>query len=431
MNWLRDGWLGRTMAGWLRRAGWNLSVGQVDEWIDLSLTGRMAAAGVRVSESTALQHVPVWACVRNISEDVASLPLHLYERLERGKRRAVDHALYDVLHSSANEEMDAMTVRQTLQAHLLTWGNAYAEIERDLAGRIKGLWPLRPNAVRPDRDPETKRLRYLIRVGGQDVVLPRERVFHLAGLGFDGLQGYSPIAMQRNAVGLGMATEEFGSRFFSNGAVPGLVLRHPKTLGKDAYDRLRASWKEQHEGLSNAQRMTILEEGVEVEKIGLPPEDAQFLLTRKFQLAEMARMYRVPLHKVGELDRATNNNIEHQSIEYVVDCIRPNLVRWEQGIRRQLLGPRERQVLFAEHLVEGLLRGDTKARYDAYGVGRQWGWLSANDVRERENLNPVEGGDQYMVPLNMVPADQAGAAAQARLARMMSRNTRRSIAIHR
>jgi hypothetical protein len=233
-------------------------------------------------------------------------------------------------------------------------------------------------------------------------------VWHLRGLSSDGLVGLSPIQLMRQAIGLGMATEEFGARFFGNDARPGGVLQHPGVLGNEAFERLQSSWETRHGGLSNSHRVAILEEGMQYSQIGIPPEDAQFLETRKFQVTEIARAFRVPPHMLADLERATFSNIEHQSIEFVVHSIRPWLVRWEQSIQQQLMLDRDRQKYFAEFVVDGLLRGDTVSRYQAYATGRQNGWLSANDIRTLENMNPVDGGDIYLVPLNMVPADMAG-----------------------
>jgi HK97 family phage portal protein len=242
-------------------------------------------------------------------------------------------------------------------------------------------------------------------VGGQPKVFRDYQILHIRALSPDGIIGYSPIQLARQAVGLSLALEEFGARYFGNGADPGTVLEHPGTLSDEAWNRIKESWEESHKGLERSHRFAILEEGMKIEKIGIPPEDSQFIESRKFQLAEIARIYRMPPHLVGDLSNATFSNIEHQGIEFVVHTIRPWLVRWEQGLHRKLLAPEEAKTFFAEFLVDGLLRGDMTARYTAYSVGRNGGWLSANDIRELENQNPIEGGDQYLIPLNMIPAD--------------------------
>jgi len=376
-----------------------------------SLSGWTTATGITVTPETALQSTAVFACVRVLAETVASLPLPVYRRLPSGgKERAPDHYLYSILHDQPNPEMTSFEFREVLMGHVVTWGNGFAEIEFDGAGRARALWVLRPDKMNVRR--RSGRLEYIYRlpdkVGGREVVLPAERIFHLRGLGFDGLVGYSPIHLARQAVGLAMATEEFGARFFGNGARPGAVMEHPGKLSDEAHERLRKSWEERHQGLEKAHRIAILEEGMKLHEVGIPPEDAQFLETRKFQVVEIARLYRVPPHMIMDLERSTFSNIEHQSIEFVVHTIRPWLVRWEQAIRRDIFLPGDRKVFFAEFLVDGLLRGDVKSRYEAYAVGRQNGWLSANDVRELENMNPIDGGDVYLVPLNMIPAGSAG-----------------------
>lgn len=366
------------------------------------------AAGVHVDSVSAMQSVAVYACVRVLSESIASLPLILYERLQpKGKNRAVNHNLYPILHDLPNPEMTSMELRETLVGHQCGWGNAYCEIEYSNGGRIKGLWPLRPDKIEIERI--NSQLVYVVNMpSGERKGLPFNRVMHIKGLGYDGMIGYNPIHLARQSIGLSLATEEFGARFFGNGAKPGSVLEHPGKLSDQAGKRLKDSWEMMHKGLENAHRVAILEEGMKLHQIGIPPEDAQFLETRKFQVSEIARLYRIPPHMIGDLEHATFSNIEHQSLDFVIHTLRPWLVRWEQAIYRDLLTPAERMTYFAEHLVDGLLRGDLLARYQAYAVGRQNGWLSANDILEMENKNPIEDGDIYLVPLNMVPADQAG-----------------------
>jgi HK97 family phage portal protein len=295
-----------------------------------------------------------------------------------------------------------------MTGHLATWGNAYADIRWSADGQAKELWPLRPDKMKEVKYNDKGRLTYIYTLpDGQDTVLDYGRVFHVPGLGFDGLVGYSPITMAQNAIGLAMATEEFGSKFFRNGAKPGGVLRHPGKLSEPAKDGLRTAWEKLHKGLTNSHRVAILEEGMDYTQIGIPPNDAQFLETRKFQLQEIARIFRIPPHMLADLERATFSNIEHQSIDFVVHTIRPWLVRWEQCIKNKLINGRDRDAYFAEFLVDGLLRGDSKSRNEAYAVGRQWGWLSANDILEMENKNPIgEQGDIYITPMNMIPADK-------------------------
>lgn len=378
------------------------------------------ATGRTVTPETALTYSAVWAAVRVLSESVAQLPLILYERLEpRGKRRARGHGLFDLLHDAPNSEMTAYEFREALMGHLCTWGNAYAEIEVDRRGEVIGLWPLRPDRMAVKRLWNPRRLvyEYELSGSGKKVLLAAEQVLHLRGLGFDGVIGYSPVNMARQGIGLGLAAEEYGARFFGNGARPGVVLEHPGELSEKAFSRLKESWLNQHEGLEKAHRVAILEEGIQVKEIGMPPEDAQFLQTRRFQVEEVARMYRVPPHMLADLEHGTFSNIEHLGLEFVAHSLGPWLVRWEQRITQDLLTPAERGRYFAEHLVAGLLRGDLKTRYEAYAVGRNWGWLSADDVREMENMNPLPdgAGEVYLQPLNMVEAGEevSGQLAEA------------------
>lgn len=381
-------------------------------WV-AELSGWATGTGLTITPDKALELTDVYACVRVLAESVAMLPLVTYRRVgDGGKERARDYHLYPLLHDAPNPEMTAFTFRETLMGHVLTWGNAYAEIDYNNAGRINALWPLRPD--RMDVERVDGRLRYQYRlpssVGGQEVDLPAERVFHLRGLAFDGRVGYSPIGLQRQAVGLGMATEQYAARFFRNDARPGGVLTHPGRLSDEAYERLREEWAEQHQGLDNAHRVAILEEGLDYKAIGLPPEDAQFISTAKLSTVKVARMYRVPLHLIQEQEKQTSwgTGIEQMNIGFVVYTLMPWLERWEQEIALSMMTVSDRGSYFVEHLVAGLLRGDTESRYNSYAIGRQWGWLSANDVRRMENMNPVDGGDTYLVPLNMIPAGQSG-----------------------
>ena len=371
--------------------------------LNLSTTATDTATGINITAETALQLPAVLAAVRVLSESVASLPFLVYERQERGKRRATEHYLYSILHNAPNPEMTAFEFWELAMQHLPVWGDFFANVVRDGGGRVRQLWPLRPDRMEEIKRADDKRLRYGYRMpDGQLRWLWPNEILHIRGMGSDGIRGRSLIGLARQSVSLGLAAEEFGARFFGNGARPGMVLEHPGHLSDDAHERLRKSWETRHQGLSNAQRVAILEEGMRIEQIGIPPEDAQFLETRRFQVDEIARVFRIPPHMLGELERATFSNIEHQGIEFVVYSLRPWLVRIEQRIWLDLLTPTERKRYFAEFLVDALLRGDFVARNQGYATARQWGWMSANDVRELENMNPVAGGDSYLVPLNML-----------------------------
>jgi len=384
-----------------------LTGAQLATYLGSTLT---ANTGASINTTTAMRVSAVFACVRVIAETVASLPLILYQRVgESGKERARSHPLYGLLHDQPNPRMTAMELRENLAGHVCLWGSGYAEVVRDGAGRVRELWPLRPD--RMDLAYEgTKPVWNYSMVDGTQVRLAYDAVWRVRGFGIDEYSGYSVIGQAREAIGAALATEEFAATYFANGSRPGGVLKHPGKLSKGAGTNLKSSWEGAHKGLDYAHRVAILEEGMEWQQIGLPPEDSQFLETRQFQVREIARMFRMQPHMIQDLGDATFSNIEHQGIEFVVHTIRPWLVRFEQSIYRDLLSEAERQRHFAEHLVDGLLRGDIKSRYEAYATGRQNGWLSADDIRELENMNPLPDGQgqMYLVPVNMTPADQVG-----------------------
>lgn len=367
-----------------------------------------SASGAVVNERSAMRTTTVYACVRIIAETVASLPLHTYRSDGEGRKRAIDHPLYRLLHDEPNDEMTSFVFREALMTHLLLWGNAYAQIIRNGRGQVVGLYPLLPSRMAVDRDAKG-RLYYEYAKDSALYRLPTDDVLHVPGLGFDGVMGYSPIAMARNSIGLSLATEEYGGKFYANGARPSGLLTHPGTI-KDP-DRLRDMWNRNYGGAGNAGKVGILEEGMEYKPMSMTNEDAQFLETRKFQVEEICRIFQVPPHLVASLDRATFSNIESQSISFVTHTIRPWLVRWEQAINRALLSEKEKGAYFVSFVVDGLLRGDYKSRMDGYAVGIQNGFLSPNDVRRLENLNPIpneKGGDDYYQNGNMKPLKEPG-----------------------
>lgn len=385
------------------------------------LFGR-TTSGKPVNERTAMQTTAVYACVRILAEAVASLPLHVYEYQDDGGKKLVhDHPLYYLLHDEPNPEMTSFVFRETLMSHLLIWGNAYAQIIRDGAGRVLGLYPLLPDKMEVQRDDKGNIYYVYSRNSDENptfkeygnIKLKAEDVLHIPGLGFDGLIGYSPIAMAKNAVGMTLACEEYGASFFANGANPGGVLEHPGVL-KDP-SKVRESWNSVYRGVSNAHKIAVLEEGMKYQRIGIPPEEAQFLETRKFQINEIARLYRIPPHMVGDLDKSSFSNIEQQSLEFVKYTLDPWVIRWEQSLQRSLLLPGEKGKYFIKLNVDGLLRGDYQSRMNGYAVGRQNGWFSANDIREMENMNPIpdeEGGNLYLINGAMTKLADAGAFAK-------------------
>ena len=377
-------------------------------------------SGKAVTERSAMQMTAVYSCVRILAEAVAGLPLHLYRYKEDGgKEKALDHPLYLLLHDEPNPEMSSFVFRETLMTHLLLWGNAYAQIIRNGKGEVIALYPLMPNRMVVDRDIHgqlyyqyTRSTEEAPTMKGVTVNLPPSDVLHIPGLGFDGLVGYSPIAMAKNAIGMAIACEEYGAKFFANGAAPGGVLEHPGTI-KDP-QRVRESWQSTFGGSGNSNKIAVLEEGMKYTPIGISPEQAQFLETRKFQINEIARIFRVPPHMVGDLEKSSFSNIEQQSLEFVKYTLEPWLVRWEQSIQRTLLSPEEKKQYFAKFNVEGLLRGDYASRMSGYATARQNGWMSANDIRELENLDRIpaeDGGDLYLINGNMLPLGNAGAFA--------------------
>lgn len=357
--------------------------------------------GIRVSESTAMRSTAVLACVRILAETVASLPLPIYRRLNpRGKARA-NHPVGDILQRAPNPRMTAFTFRETMMAHILLWGNCYAEIEYSPEGEIIALWPIPPHRVEHMETAEGDPFFRVTTSNGQQHNVPFYAMFHIPGLGFDGKKGISVIRWAQQAVELALATEQFGTEFFLNGTNVGAVATHPGTLTDTAYERLSKSLREKYEGLGKAHRLMLLEEGMTFSKNTIPPNDAQFLETRKFQILEIARLFRVPPHMLADLERATFSNIEQQGIDFVTHTVRPWLIRWEQTINWKLFTGKEQKKYYAEFLIEGFLRGETKSRYEAYSIGRNGGWLSVNEIREKENMNPIEGGDEYLRPLNM------------------------------
>ena len=377
-----------------------------------------SAAGQAVNERSAMQMSAVYACVRILAESIASLPLHFYQYNDAGgKEKAVNHPLYWLLHDEPNPEMSSFSFRETLMTHLLLWGNAYAQIIRNGRGEVIALYPLMPDRMTVDRDARG-RIYYEYARSDSDantlgkkssVILSPEDVFHIPGLGFDGLVGYSPIAMAKQAIGMGLACDEYGAAFYQNGAQPGGVLEHPNVV-KDP-KRVRESWNAIYQGSRNAHRIAVLEEGMTYKPITISPEQAQFLETRKFQIDEIARIFRVPPHMIGDLEKSSFSNIEQQSLEFVKYTLAPWISRWEQAIQRSLLLISERTRYFARFNVEGLLRGDYQSRMNGYAVARQNGWMSANDIRELESLDRIpaeQGGDLYLINGNMTKLEDAG-----------------------
>lgn len=382
-----------------------------------------SSSGKVVNEKTAMQMTAVYSCVRILSEAIAGLPLFVYKYGDDGsKDKYLDHPLWRVLHDEPNPEMTSFVFRETMMNHLLLTGNAYAQIIRNARGDVVALYPLMPDRMTVDRDSQG-RLYYRYRKSSgdapevsnnkpNDVILAPSDVLHILGLGFDGLVGYSPIAMAKNAVGLAIAAEEYGAKFFANGAAPGGVLEHPGTL-KDP-ERIRESWQSTFGGSANSNKIAVLEEGLKYTPIAISPEQAQFLETRKFQINEIARIFRVPPHMLADLEKSSFSNIEQQSLEFVKYTLDPWVIRWEQAMNKSLLLESEKKDVFTKFNVDGLLRGDYQSRMTGYATARQNGWMSANDIRQLENFDRIPeelGGDLYLINGAMTKLQDAGAFA--------------------
>lgn len=371
--------------------------------------GTSTKTGTSVSEYNAMQLAVVWCCIKVLSEDMASLPLHLYKRRKSGgKDKATADDRYYLLHDKPNPEMTAMSFREAYASHLLSWGNGYAEKQlRGSLGKLEALWPITPNRVTVYRN-EKKQLRYEIQMTmGNKVDLPRRQILHTPGLSYNGLIGYSPIAAAREAIGLGMALEEFGELYFGNGTHPGVVISHPGQLSPQAHSNLGTSLADAHSGLGKTHRLMLLEEGMKIEKIGIPNDEAQFLESRKFQNVDIgSRIYRLAPQQYGEYDKAsTYASSEQFALDYVTKTLRAWLVRLEQSYNFSLLDDSERDEYFFEHNVEGMLRGDIASRYSSYSIAKASRLLTTNEIRELENRNPIDGGDVLDITPNMVPVN--------------------------
>lgn len=380
-----------------------MSVADLDHIMDMMVGGGPQTwSGNRVDENSSLANPTVWACVRVISEAYAQCPMHVFRRKGEGdKEQARGHYLYSVLHDQANPYLTAFNWREIMIAHLLTWGNHYSLIEWDQAQRVKALYPLRPDRLKVKRESPTSPKTFTYRQNsGVWEPLPAEFVFHVPGLGYDGIVGYSPVGVQRQTIGASNAVHEFGARLFGNGVKASGFLEHPQSLTKEAGERLISSFTEKYAGLTNAHRIILLENGLKFTSNSINPDDAQFLETKKFSRSEIAGMFRVPPHMIGDLEKATFSNIEQQALEFVQFCLVPWMARIEAEIEAQLLTPQGRAGYFVESDANGLMRGDAKSRAEYYQLGINAGWLKPNEARRKENLNAEPAGDVYMRPMN-------------------------------
>jgi HK97 family phage portal protein len=376
-----------------------------DSWlVDWVRGGEKTAAGVSVSPDSAMRIAAVWACIRVRSEDIGKVPLHMYKRLPKGKERATEHPYQSLVRDAPNTMQTALEFRQLMQTWLDLHGNAYAYKEADSSGVVTALWPICPEYVQVLRVAGTNELFYKVRYpdpARPEVTYPAEYVIHIRGLSLDGIVGVSPITYHRETAGLALAAQKYGAGFFGDSAQPTGIIKVPTLLSKEAAGALRQSWESTHQG---TRKTAVLDAGMEWVQTSVNNTDAQYLETRQFQIREICRIYRMPPHKIADLSDATFSNIEQQSLEYVGDCLSTEAARWEQALWRQLLNEKEQKVYFFEFLLDALTRGDLASRYNAYATGRNWGWLSANDIRAIENMNPVPEGDMYLQPGNMMEA---------------------------
>lgn len=369
-------------------------------------------APVRITESNADTLSTVWACVTGISADVAKLPLHMYKRLDGkagggGRERAKGHPAYRVA-MRPNPEMTAFSFWEVELRHALSWGNGYAEIERDASGGPVAMWPIHPSRCTLMRDRNDRLFYRVVNDQGGPTDLRAEDVFHLHGTSEDGLLGKSPVRCAMESLSGAAAAERFGRRFFENFGMPGTILSHPEKLSETARRNLRESWREMYGGPENAGGVAVLEEGLTATKISFPPEEAQFLETKQFNVPEVCRWFRYPPHKAGDLSRATFSNIEQQDLAYLGETLLPWLVRIEQEADRKLLREEELDEYYFEHLADAALRADFKSRMDGYAIAKMNGWLNADEIRAKENLNPLPNGEGkvYTVPVNQQTTEQ-------------------------
>jgi len=369
------------------------------------IMGGPTTSGLEVDRITAMGVSAVQACVRLLSETVASLPVVLYKRIEKGKERAEKHPVYDLMHRRPNDEQSAFYFKETMMHHVVLLGNAYAKKEEGGGGQIKNLWPQDPQQWTVERRDNRK----VFVTTDKKTVLSADKMLHIPGIGYDGLKGYDMLNRIRDIIGQAMAVERYGAEFFKNYGGPGGYLEITGRLkDENAVKRLKASWGKAHTDWGNRESIGVLEDGTKFVPISVNPNQSQFIETRQFITTEIARVFRVPPHLIADLSRSTFSNIEHQGIEFVVYTMRPWLVRWEQELSRQLLSERDQQEYFFEFLVDALLRGDIASRMQAYRTGIEMGVYTDNEVREMENKNPYEGGDAHYVPMNWVPTELAG-----------------------
>jgi HK97 family phage portal protein len=361
-------------------------------------------AGPQVSERNAVSLSAHFACVRLISTTLASLPIHIYEKKADGKRRKEDHPTGRLLHDQPNPDMTAFSFIEAMQAQICNRGVAFAELVFNRKGNVSEIWPIPPGICFPFRERKDGPLKY--RFANSNTILPAWKILHIPGLGFDGINSFSPVQLFRQNFGLGMAIEEFGARFFGQGTNIGGFMEHPLKMSDEAYQRLKSTMSEKYQGLQKSHGVIILEEGMKYSKIGMPLDDLQFIESRKFTATEMARIHGVPPHLIGDLEKATFSNIEEQGIEAIIYLFRPWAIRWEQALNAKLFTEEEKSRLYVKFDINGLMRGNIKARYEAYSLGLQNGFFNVDEVRKKEDMNPLPDGQGkvYRFPLHLSEA---------------------------
>lgn len=378
-----------------------------EKWLVQFFGGGGGSSGMVVNAGTAQRLTAVTCALRILSETEAVLPLPVYRRLKGGgKERARELRLYRLLNNQANPWQTGFEFRRMMTWHAAARGVAYAQIVQRRDGEIEALIPLATDRLRPDINDQDEIVFRYQPLRGAARTFRYEEVFKLLMFSEDGVTSRSLIETCQEAVGVGMAAEEFAARFYANNATPGGLIKSKSRLGAEAQKRLKEEWAARYSGAANAMKTALLTDGLEYEALGMGMKDAQFIESRKFQVTEIARLFRIPPHMLADLERATFTNIEHQGLEFVVHTMAPWLALWEGAVWRDLIPEQDQEELFAEHLVDALLRGDTKSRYDAYAVARTGGWLNVDEIRDKENMNPLPNGEgqEFLTPLNMAPS---------------------------
>lgn len=392
------------------------SVATPEKWLVNWINGGVeTAAGVSVDEGTALNFAAFFNGVNILAGALMQAPLHVLQKMpEGGRRKAKEHPLYPILHENVNARLTSARWRQTGMGHLATWGNHYAiKIFNRGNGALEGIVPLMPDRIKLQTIDGKLVYSYRPKSGGAEIKYTRDQILHIPGFGYDGVQGYSLVSLARESIGLGLATQQFMSLFYGQGTNPGTIFKHPRALTDKVYDRLKSELTDKREGLGKSHKAIILEDGMEIQPWIMPLKDAETLASRKYSTVEIAQWLNIPVHKLKDLDRATNNNIEQQALEFHTDSMGPWYVIFETELGLQLLREDERAAgYYIKFDLNGLLRGDYKTRQEGYAIGRQWGWLCPDDILEREDMDPLPDGQGkiYLVPLNMVPANQLGGA---------------------